>query len=1281
MATEQIPLPSFAKAALAGLGFALFASFVVVRLAVQSIHDPLGIALFAVGGVLVGLSAWYYARQCAEAAGFQDGMPVWTGLVAMPSTIVAVIMAGHAVDALEDLRGLAVSVAVVVVYGIVGAVVAMSALAIAALIKRAAAAHRHGERIGAALVPLLRHALGGIALVALLAGAVALYRMPITALLVDATIALGAISETTRTAADAGTAGSDVAPLVARPSAWIEREKRLFSATLDGAGCDVLVAPFEASGPAIDRPGRSLMARTLAAEIVRNTDLCVVDPTLAARAVGLQARTYDATDLLRIATLSGARWLVRGEVALDPQPGTFHVSLLVHARDDKSASWRPPRTINAGSMPFSDETPPEAAFAVRAKAFTLRLGLPLRHQARADATKPATRALPANPAELALDTGSPVDRAERLQLLAIAHARWDHNADQLWERSLVALADSIDHDETARVLAARANLYLFRRPYSVRLLAGRTSPEALALAALADGNLPEAEKRMAAVPTPVARLIGALEIERLRALYGTGATAGFEGRREALLSRHPSYAVLLAAPLSSGDWFHTEVHHFAIDALGALGVDLTREQVGSAARLMLKVLLGTSADFFGLLPGIVERSYVPVWEQHAREWRSARAFDRVAPWDVYDAVYAANRAALAQSISSIRGSQARPKDALGLARHLDPVFRDHPKLQAEIALTLREAADDRSMQQSNSFEIARVRRHARRAYAWEGGESMVSGAIQSWVEDNRLYADQPPRPWRPPPRDRSDRCAATRLDAERAQRYAAHYLRAVQYTQYELWYLGRAVEYLRVAGRQDEARQLLAANDQRFVGHFGRAKLVADTAALTRDAGAGLATLEGVVRAQPEEWTGYYELARAHLRRRDPQAAHQALLAFPGFLRGARNAVGLSNHAHEGGNLLLWAGEAELARSLYERALAYGTGSAAEMWAGLRLAMMGHDYQRAREWGEVLHRRYQNPWGLSNASILYFMMGDAQNGWRLFDDVSQKHIGTIPWEAAFAGHRIAGTDRDRLIAFASKWKVASGPSPMEAMLREHFLFNMLLVDRSPDSETLKAMSPFLGRGGDRAFLLLAQGYDAFKRGEFATAATQLRVLNDALMNVTINQKRSVAYPLPYMVLSLARSNKLAEAEALARSFAERAGQDFYGLIAQAYLDGFGGRHEAAREKIWDAFLRQPKLDDLPIQPPFQLLEACEQLLVLTRDEGYRTLLVDLARRTQIRWPWSWAYTIEAKHSTEPDLRRRAIAIGPYLDPLSERLAGIDVTERKQASAWFAQANPFQAKHR
>jgi len=1273
MQQSRATLSGPVQALLAGLGFGLLAGFAVERFGPGAIHGPRVVALFACGGFLAGLTAWLFAQRLGAAAQARHAVPIWVGLAAVPGVIVAAITAGGLVDLLEDLESPAASAIVVTVHWLSCAAVSVGALAVIGLVAGALQASRCNVRIGPALLPILRPVIGGLVLLVAFAAGATHFRPLLTARLLELASVLGAERE----APERGAVVTGVPVYPARPSTWIEGEKRLFSAVLRGSGCDVLIVPFESRGDSVDRPGRSLMTRAIAAEIAARTGLCVTDPTLAARALGTRARTHEWSRLAAVATAIGARWLVRGEVTLDPRPYAFTLRLHVHDRAGREAPWSEPRSVSAGGITFSDDLPPEAAFAPRVASLVAGLGLPPRATPTADAEKPAQRALPARLAELAEDPGAALDRAERLQLLALAYPAWDVNAEQLWERSLVALTRSPD-GESARVLRARANLHLFRRPYAVRLLHGLGSSEARVLAALADGNLPEAQEWNAAVQTPVAALIGALELERLRELYGPGATTGFEARREALLERHEAYSALLLAPLSSGDWFHGGVHELVQRELESLGVDVARAAAGSLARIFIDALLGRNVEgWLVWTPVVTESAYAPLWEARAEEWRAAQAFDRVAPWDVYDALFAANRGAVVRAIFATRAMQGRPKAALEVAKQLEPAFRDHPQVQAEIVLAMRRVAEE----ERDATQSARVLRRAREVYVWEGGETHASGAVDELIDSSRFYADEPPRPWRPLPWDTGDRFAATRLDAKRAETYAAHYLRALQYTQHELWYLERADEFLRQLGRREEAERLVRLNEQRFVGHFQRAKFLASRAAGSGGPVAELARLEEAIRVQPQEWAGYFELARAQLRGRQPQAAHRTLLGFPGFERDSQHPVALSNVARDGGTLLLRAGEPELARALLERSLAYRTGSAAEMWSGLRLAMIEHDYGRAREWGEQLHHRYRDEWGLTDVAILSFLMGDAQTGWRRFEQASQQFPGSVAWEAAFAGHRIAGTDRDGLIAFASQWQLRSGAPHVAALLRENFLFGMTLIDRAADEHALAAIGPFLGQGGDRAYALLVPGYHAFKRGEYAAAAASLRALNDALMNVSVNQKRALAYPLPYMTLALARSGQAGEAEALVRSFRDRVGSDFYFLLAQAYVDGLAGRAGEARARLWEAFLLQPDLNDLPIAPPYQLLEACERLFELTGDDAYRKLLVDLAGRTQHRWPWSWAFTFEAKHGTEPAARRRALALGLYLDRRSDRLASVGEAERRAAEAWLEQNNPFRVARR
>jgi len=95
-----------------------------------------------------------------------------------------------------------------------------------------------------------------------------------------------------------------------------------------------------------------------------------------------------------------------------------------------------------------------------------------------------------------------------------------------------------------------------------------------------------------------------------------------------------------------------------------------------------------------------------------------------------------------------------------------------------------------------------------------------------------------------------------------------------------------------------------------------------------------------------------------------------------------------------------------------------------------------------------------------------------------------------------------------------------------------------------------------------------------------------------------------------------------------------------------------------------------------IPPGFQLLETCERLYALTRDDRYRALLVDLARRQQHTWPVSWAYTFEARYAAQQDEVERALGVALLLDPRSELLHEFTPEQRKRAGNRFAKNNLF-----
>lgn len=259
---------------------------------------------------------------------------------------------------------------------------------------------------------------------------------------------------------------------------------------------------------------------------------------------------------------------------------------------------------------------------------------------------------------------------------------------------------------------------------------------------------------------------------------------------------------------------------------------------------------------------------------------------------------------------------------------------------------------------------------------------------------------------------------------------------------------------------------------------------------------------------------------------------------------------------------------------------------------------------------------------------------------------------------------------------AKHWDTLSGSAEQQAWLRGYFLFNLLLVDRTPEEAALNQILSVVSKAPDHDFEKFAPAYFAIKRGDYATAIEQLGPPSEPAASRSTQWKQPAGVPLPYLTLALLRSAQTAEAETLLRRHLEQVGRDFHYLLAAAYLEGSRGRQARATELLWEAFVTRPGARGLSVPPGFQLLESCEHLLQWTGDERYRTVLVELARRMQRVWPDSWAYAFAARHERDAPERERALALALYLDPQSEHLKGLSEAQRKRAEVWLAANNPF-----
>jgi len=1212
------------------------------------------LAVHAAGAGFVGACAWFLSERVSHAVNLNTSPLFRLALSAAAAAGVAALMVGPYIEFATASTARWAEPAAALFYVAAGVMPMVAVVSLLAFGEALLAARRGDADLKSALRPIRAAAVVG----ALLGGVAAYAAIELRDPIRDGVLAL--------------------VPERPRTSGWLEREESLFAQVLSGGQCAVLVAPFE-TGEALrapplhslDRPARSLISRQVAAGIAARTGQCVTDPTLVSRALGPRARNYDWSRIVRLANAAGTRWIVRGVVKLDSARQAYDLTVQVFAREpgDKPR-WIPGEAVEWGPVVFSDDLPPEAAFQPIAARVVERLGLPEESPVH-DASSPVRAAQPqASFDRLADDPGSALLRAQRLQLIAVAYPPSEVNGEHLWERSLIAVQDLPAEDEQARCVRARAALHLYRRPYAVALLRGLERLEARALLAQAEGNLPDAEALSQRITDPMVALITQVELELMRARYAR--SAGFHERRRELIDKHPGYAALLYVPLSGDELLRPAPHELVWRQLESFGVpiaELTPSAMLRAIPAQVSEHLWISRDIVRL-PVAIESSYAPLWRSRAAQWRIARASDRLAPWDLFDAMYGVNRAAVVASAKSISSKQLRPEALLAFSNALGQTFAGYPPLEEAAAWALgqiryeHKGAPDRLLDE-------RQRLLLRDLLAWGSGETEAERYL-SWAlagETRGAYLDEPPREWRALPRGAPE---PGRTDLERD---VAQELRALNFSQYDFGHLGNAQRLLERLGQKDAAEQVALQAQSRFAGNPARDEFLLKLAERRRDTAGYASLIEQKIHEQPEQWPLYYRLAQAHLQARKPEQAQRALLAYPLWRNDKGDAAALSNQALEGGLLLLRAGEAELARPLFQLGARYQSGSGAELWSGLWLARLDHNWPEIRSWGRRLHQQHKDAWGLSDAAYASFLIGDLDEGWRTFYEASKQFEDARPWAAAVAGHRIAATSDDELIGFARRWKSLSGNAEADALLRQGFVFSALMLDRTPSERTFGSIVSTAA--GDSGYASLARGYRAFKRGDYAAAVEQLAKLSDASKGQSGSAQQQNAFALPYLSASLVKAGRGAQAQALLADFNRRAGRDFYYLLASAYVQGLGGDARGALDSLWQAQIGWPDSTTAAVPPSFQLLETCEKLYELTGDARYKDALLDLARRQRVLWPWSWAYTFEAKYAGDAQEREAALGIALFLDAQSDHLAGFNAAQRKRAQRWFAANNPFK----
>jgi hypothetical protein len=210
----------------------------------------------------------------------------------------------------------------------------------------------------------------------------------------------------------------------------------------------------------------------------------------------------------------------------------------------------------------------------------------------------------------------------------------------------------------------------------------------------------------------------------------------------------------------------------------------------------------------------IEHGYAPLWRRQASAWRAERAFDRVAAWDGYDALYAANRAALADGARATLSNAGELRALPALANALASAYAGYPALQASVATALRE----RDANADAALTRERARRLPLDVLAWEGGETDVERQLRAHVPDQLPIADadEPPRPWR------GDGDVQAGKQGASLQRAAAHYMRTQKYAWDSFNALEQAILLQERGGQYEQVATLSQEATRRFLGDPAR---------------------------------------------------------------------------------------------------------------------------------------------------------------------------------------------------------------------------------------------------------------------------------------------------------------------------------------------------------------------------------------------------------------------------------------------------------------------------
>jgi len=1106
------------------------------------------------------------------------------------------------------------------------------------------------------------------------------------------------------------------------PSAWLVGEKEFYRKLLEHTHADILVAPMQINVWGFDRGTRAVMSAELAVAVESARLGTVLDPFLAAKALGDGQREYTRAELYALADAVGAKRIVFGAAGHDYK-GKMSITLLSQLRAThptrSQLEWSTPIERQAvENIVLDDDHPAVDSFAKAYPGMLKLLGITVNLQNDAPAQLELVHLLE-SPLDLVKRRTNSAHSAYTLLLLGmLTPDHIEHVRECFAAKAFLITSRMSPQSPEYKALRARAYMMLGYRVAALKTLATPGTLEEQELQAVLNGNLPTVRSLGPKETNPLKRLIDALDENRIAADFGV--MTGSESAKSIGKLELPGIWRYLATRAATdpdiwSSWNNAELkslldHEFPKPGFTVRDIVQGSAAVGSVDKIKTSIDLSVF--------------------NHARQYLADHPPDATAPLaslspselDYLQLLVAIGDDNLMRHLHMLASTQRLPQESLEEAARLEPVYKGNPYYTLERALAEWEVAERASGAEQEGLLKASYE-DAFNVMYWEQAQSTVASDALNLVArigrpeygyfDNFYNADLPYHPlymlW-----GSGGNPAAIRQNGLAALSNATSQFGVVDNL------LDNNLTHVspQLAA---EVGQLIA---ERFTGSPQRANLLADLQLRQGRIGEAESLLRESIKIAPRNYHAYYALGKIAFESGRPNDAVRIFLSYPPFQHTAGDEiVATSNYAYAMGNFFFDSGDFSLATRLFRISVAQKSNSGSEMGANTRLNVLSGNISGALQVALERGQRYAE----GNAFRDYLAMLHATNksklAWSGFDTLVRQLDSFGIWESALVGHHREGGTEATVTAWVKRPELA--PMGDKFSFAAHYLVQFATTDRIPsdslagvldvidrptwrmeagleevvrpngDGRTQQILGPIVATfprevlpvgvfehakkhrvKSGLAYFVAA--YGAIKRGNFEPA----RQLFDEAAGLYDLQSTYSSYMLPYYALAVAKSEAdTTKVETVLGRFSPNE-QGFDYQLARAVLAAIHGNTAEALKSLQLARYRRWFVEERPILTTYTYGDICETLYRLTKNDAYRHEALDWARAREKAEPWqAWSYAMEATLSPDSVERKRAIAMAWYLDPQSMHLSTLKKADIDAAVKAFGGLNIFLPKSR